>query len=75
MEITHEAAQAFFPQPASAPPDSVYALDLDVDETNPLESAFMMAELVRALDQVRVRSLPGKDGISMDNSSKPLQGQ
>ncbi|KAH9369202.1 hypothetical protein HPB48_016917 [Haemaphysalis longicornis] len=37
MEITHEAAQAFFPQPASSPPDSVYALDLDVDETNPLK--------------------------------------
>lgn len=62
-DIEEEAARIFFPQPATSPRQLLYVPE-KVDESNPIESLFTMAELVTALHQVRVKSAPGKDGIT-----------
>ncbi|KAM7301830.1 hypothetical protein ISCGN_017347 [Ixodes scapularis] len=62
-EFEEEAANIFFPQPTRNPPASIYEPE-PVDETNELETPFTPAELHTALEQVRVQSAPGKDGIT-----------
>lgn len=54
-DIEEEAARIFCPQPATPPRQLLYVTE-ELDESNPIESLFTMAELVMALDQVRVKS-------------------
>ncbi|KAG0411652.1 hypothetical protein HPB47_011219, partial [Ixodes persulcatus] len=63
LEFEEEAANTFFPQPARTPPASIYEPE-PVNETNELETPFTPAELHTALEQVRVQSAPGKDGVT-----------
>lgn len=58
-----EVASILFSQPVTLPSPNIYA-PLEVNESQPIETLFTIAELTAALEQINVHSAPGKDGVT-----------